>query len=85
LLAVAVGAERQSGREEATPWPEIMAFGLGVLRLSPDSLWAISPPELRAAIDGYRGEAGRPAAPTRRQMAALMACFPDHSNPDGAD
>lgn len=61
----------------ATPWAEIMAFGLGVLRLSPEAFWAMSLPELRAAINGHRGQAGGPAAPTRAGLAALIARYPD--------
>lgn len=58
------------------PWDEVMGFGLGVLRLSPDAFWAATPREIAAA---HRGLAGRGAArPLERgALERLMAAFPD--------
>ncbi len=54
------------------PWGEVMALGLGDLRLSPDAFWAMTPRELFAAA-GVRmtQPMGRDA------LNALMARFPD--------
>jgi uncharacterized phage protein (TIGR02216 family) len=56
------------------PWDEIMAFGFRVLRLSPDAFWSLTPLEVHAAM----GRGGGPLAPPRRRdLAGLMAAFPD--------
>ena len=53
-----------------------MAFGLGVLRWSPDAFWGASPRELIAAANGLRG--GAPVTSTERDdLARLMRMFPD--------
>lgn len=58
------------------PWPEVMAIGLGVLRLPPREFWAMTPSELAAAISGLTG--GTAAQPmSRRSLDALIARFPD--------
>jgi uncharacterized phage protein (TIGR02216 family) len=52
-----------------------MAFGLGVLRLSPNDFWSMSPRELAAAYEGVYG-----APPERADgldLQALMLAFPD--------
>jgi uncharacterized phage protein (TIGR02216 family) len=52
-----------------------LAFGLGVLRLSPDCLWRMTPREFAYAVRGVRGV---PAAPlSRAAFAELMKRFPD--------
>lgn len=53
-----------------------MAFGFGVLGHGPDTLWSMSPRELKAAMRGRRG-GGTVAPPSRRDFLALSACFPD--------
>lgn len=58
------------------PWRAAMAFGLGVLRLSPKDFWAMSPSELAAAWEGVHGapvEGG--GAP---DLQSLMRAYPDH-------
>jgi uncharacterized phage protein (TIGR02216 family) len=57
------------------PWSEAMAFGLGVLRLSPGAFWTMTPRELAAAYDGAAGRKG--AALERNDLEALMARHPD--------
>jgi uncharacterized phage protein (TIGR02216 family) len=55
-----------------------MAIGLGLLRLAPRDFWAMSLPELQAAMAGLAGEISpRPKPPSRRELENLMACFPD--------
>lgn len=52
-----------------------MAFGLGVLRLSPRDFWAMTPRELARAAEGVYGR--RAGAPTRAALETLMRAFPD--------
>jgi uncharacterized phage protein (TIGR02216 family) len=55
------------------PWDDVMAFGLGALRLSPDAFWSLTPREL-AAVAGPRGGT---ALATAADLTRLMASFPD--------
>ena len=58
------------------PWAAAMAFGLGVLKLSPREFWAMTPRELAAAHEGVTGRgAGQPL--DRDALEALMANHPD--------
>ena len=57
------------------PWKQAMGFGLGVLRLSPDAFWRMTPRELAAAIEAVLGP--REATLDRASFAALSARFPD--------
>ena len=52
-----------------------MGFGFGVLRLSPDAFWRMTPRELAAAIEAVLGP--REAALDRVSFAELSARFPD--------
>jgi uncharacterized phage protein (TIGR02216 family) len=52
-----------------------MAFGLGVLRLSPDAFWRMTPRELAAAMEAVVGP--RVGALDRAGFAAWRARFPD--------
>jgi len=54
-----------------------MAFGLGTLRLSPDSFWRMTPRELAAAMGAVLGPRAAPI--DRASFAALRARFPDDS------
>jgi uncharacterized phage protein (TIGR02216 family) len=63
------------------PWERAIAIGLGVLRLSPEQFWKMTPRELAAAL---RGLGGDPAAPVdRATFDALAARFPDQATPRG--
>jgi uncharacterized phage protein (TIGR02216 family) len=55
-----------------------MAFGLGVLRLSPKDFWSISPCELAAAWEGVYGAALESSGAP--DLQGLMRAFPDHGN-----
>ena len=58
--------------DERFPWGAIMRFGLHDLRLAPRDFWAMTLPELRAAIGPP------PAEPTPREaLLELMRRFPD--------
>jgi uncharacterized phage protein (TIGR02216 family) len=54
-----------------------MAFGLGVLRLSPSEFWATTPRELAAAAEGVFGKTRGGDAPSCADVRALMRQFPD--------
>lgn len=56
------------------PWEQAIGFGLGVLRLSPETFWRMTPRELAHAIRALRGDAP-PLA--RTDFEALMRAFPD--------
>jgi uncharacterized phage protein (TIGR02216 family) len=55
-----------------------MGFGFGVLRLSPDAFWRMTPRELGAAIEALGPP--QPAAIGRGAFDALMRRFPDAVN-----
>ncbi|WP_441229266.1 rcc01693 family protein [Tardiphaga sp. 215_C5_N2_1] len=57
------------------PWAEAMQFGFGVLRLSPDAFWRMTPRELAHAIAAVRGPVSMPM--DRGALDALMTQFPD--------
>jgi uncharacterized phage protein (TIGR02216 family) len=52
-----------------------MGFGLGILRLSPDAFWRMTPRELAAAMEAVLGPGAAPL--DRASFAALHARFPD--------
>lgn len=56
------------------PWKEAIGFGLGVLRLSPEQFWRMTPRELAYAIEAVRG-GGRPLG--RETFSDLMKRYPD--------
>jgi len=56
------------------PWDRALAVGFGILRLSPENFWALTPRELAAAMRGLFGE---PAAIDRTAFDDLMRRFPD--------
>ena len=68
------GGKRQG---ELFPWALAMQFGFGVLKLPPQSFWALTPRELEAAMIAHYG-AGTPAPLERPALCALMERYPDH-------
>ena len=60
------------------PWRQAIGFGLGVLRLSPDAFWNMTPRELAFAITAIRN--AQPHAPERATLDQLMRQYPDHGN-----
>jgi uncharacterized phage protein (TIGR02216 family) len=52
-----------------------MGFGLGVLRLTPDAFWSMTPRELAAAMEAVFGPQAAPL--DRASFAVLQARFPD--------
>lgn len=53
-----------------------MAAGFGLLGLAPAAFWAMTPRELAAAIRGRLGPQPE-APPTKQDLAALAARYPD--------
>lgn len=58
-----------------------MALGFGLLRLSPQAFWAMTPIELERALRA--AGAVRSAPPDRSALTALMRAFPDRSPAGG--
>jgi uncharacterized phage protein (TIGR02216 family) len=56
------------------PWKQAIGFGLGVLKLSPEQFWRMTPCELAYAIEAVTG---RTAPLGRDGLAALMKRYPD--------
>jgi uncharacterized phage protein (TIGR02216 family) len=56
------------------PWREAMAFGFGVLRLSSDEFWRLTPRELAAAVRAIGGES---MPLSRDTLDKLIERFPD--------
>jgi uncharacterized phage protein (TIGR02216 family) len=57
------------------PWARAIGFGLGVLKLSPENFWRMTPRELAYAMRAVRGDALAP--PDRATLLELMKRFPD--------
>lgn len=65
-----------------------MAFGLGLLRLSPEAFWTMTLPEFAAALRGAKGEFAPVAPLDATGLHALMMMFPDgtgETDHDGRD
>lgn len=56
------------------PWKQAIGFGLGVLKLSPEQFWRMTPRELAYAIEAVTG---RTVPLNRDGLAALMRRYPD--------
>jgi uncharacterized phage protein (TIGR02216 family) len=56
------------------PWKQAIGFGLGVLKLSPEQFWRMTPRELAYAIEAARGRA---ASLDRAGFEQLMTRYPD--------
>ena len=59
-----------------------MELGLGVMGLPARDFWAMTMPEFRAALDGWKemrglGGGGHAGAPVRAELAEMMRRFPD--------
>lgn len=57
------------------PWKQAIGFGLGVLRLSPEQFWRMTPRELAYAIEAVRGRIAPPL--DRAGLQQLMTRYPD--------
>lgn len=56
------------------PWAQAIGFGFGVLRLSPQQFWSMTPRELAGAIEAVTGSA---PPLDRSSLAKLMERYPD--------
>ena len=64
-------------------WSGLMRLGLGALRLSPDVFWAMSPAELRLALEGAGFLNPDTRMPMdRKSLASLMSAYPDQTAPN---
>jgi uncharacterized phage protein (TIGR02216 family) len=57
------------------PWEQAIGFGLGILRLTPEAFWRMTPRELAHAIEAVVG--ARPRPMDRDRFADLMRRYPD--------
>jgi uncharacterized phage protein (TIGR02216 family) len=65
------------------PFDDAIGFGLGVLRLSPDQFWRMTPRELMLAARALNAQGLASAAPmTRTDFTALMQRYPDGRRDD---
>jgi uncharacterized phage protein (TIGR02216 family) len=64
-------------REQAKPfpWREAIGFGLGMLQLSPEQFWRMTPRELALAFEARLGRTPTPFA--RETFTQLMKRYPD--------
>ncbi len=60
---------------DADPWPQLMQFAFGHLRLSPDQFWSMTPIELECAIRFHVGSSQLPLE--RARLEDLVAQYPD--------
>ena len=65
---------REQTKMQPFPWKQAIGFGLGVLRLSPEQFWRMTPRELAYAIETVTG---RSAPLDRAGLAQLMKSYPD--------
>jgi len=61
-------------------WAALMGFGLGTLRLSPRTFWAMTPRELTLAANALTGHAATSPPMDAQALAALRARYPDASH-----
>ena len=77
-MAIDGGADcryfRRGGRMTPFPWKQAIGFGFGVLRLSPEQFWRMTPRELAYAIEAVTG---RNAPLDRSALTNLMKRYPD--------
>ncbi len=62
-------------KPEPFPWEQAIGFGLGILRLSPDAFWRMTPRELAHALNAVSGPSAQPM--DRTAFCDLMQRFPD--------
>jgi uncharacterized phage protein (TIGR02216 family) len=55
-----------------------MGFGFGVLRLSAEQFWAMTPRELASAYQGMTGQSPQNTI-SRSSFVDLMSAFPDEN------
>ena len=71
------GTSGRRARHPPFPWHDVMAAGLGLLRLRPADFWSMTPRELDAALHGLLGPPHGNSPLPRPALAELMARYPD--------
>jgi uncharacterized phage protein (TIGR02216 family) len=61
-------------KAQPASWQDLMAFAFGVLKIAPDTFWAMTPREFDAAASPFL-QANQ--TPERNSLAALMRQYPD--------
>jgi uncharacterized phage protein (TIGR02216 family) len=71
--------ERAVKKSDQLPWTGMMEIAFGVLRLSPESFWKMTPCEWQAGVRGWKQSRGIDPDPVieRGDLCALMQQFPD--------
>ncbi|MEX0345042.1 MAG: rcc01693 family protein [Rhizobiaceae bacterium] len=64
-----------AGQSEAFPWDDVLAVGLGLLRLSPSEFWSLTTREFAALAQGLN--CGMTSPLERQEFQSLMREFPD--------
>jgi uncharacterized phage protein (TIGR02216 family) len=64
-----------AGAAQAFPWNDVMATGLGLLRLSPKTFWSMTPREFERAASTLPFRASIP--PGRDALLEMMETYPD--------
>ena len=57
------------------PWTHAIGFGFGVLRLSPQAFWQMTPREFALAVEAVLGPRAAPLE--RARLEQLMRRYPD--------
>jgi uncharacterized phage protein (TIGR02216 family) len=65
------------------PWTEAMRIGFGVLRLSPEDFWRMTPRELMAAASGLYSMTGHGKPLSRARFDELLKRYPDKEHQGG--
>jgi len=63
------------------PWGQAMNFGFGILRLSSRDFWAMTPRELKSAMDAFRTNETTPVS--RDWLNATSKLHPDTKKQTG--
>lgn len=76
---MAAAATDRPASAKPFPWADVMSIGFGLLRLSPQVFWQITPREFERAASAMRPYRTEP--PTRADLRRLMHAFPDAKEP----
>lgn len=68
----------EGNTETDMPWRELMAFGFGVLKLSPSDFWSMTLLEMDAAIHARSKRGGPHMVPDHKFIDDLMQMHPDN-------
>jgi len=60
------------------PWSELMKFGFGYLKLSPDAFWKMTLRELDSAIEWSFPSLQGHSVPNAENLRELISIYPDN-------